>query len=350
MAMIARIKPLPVRHKPGERSLQNAYAEKGWMRHPGTWVGLPPLRLPSGKYATGLDENSEEIARLKRINPEEGERVYKETKERRERLEAATGLDLGPKSEYYSGVYGPKYNTDEVASKIKLMDRDNTFNLSDPFEEVKYWWVIQYKDLIASSLLDWEQNNCKPTVQFYIENEAAEAEAVYKKNMTVVDAVRKLTSMNLDTRKKVAKLCGLQYSDNDNELVIYNKLYEFINEGSIKTAKFKGQDSVGVFTRIAEMSSTVMNAKYLVEQALELRIYNKRNGVVYEGENMIAGTEKDLITQLTTGNKQAEYLALEIKVNDKKRLRNDIDGVAFVSSSQVTVQPKKAGRPAVDKQ
>jgi hypothetical protein len=336
--MVAKIKPLPVKFTPGERSMQNAYAERGWMRHPGTAVGRVPYRTQSGKYLTGLDEDSDKIRRLRLTNPTEGERVAKETKERRERLEAATGLDLGPRSEYYSGVYGIKYGTDEVARKVKLMDRENVFNFNIPQEEITYYWLKEHDYLIAPSLVEWESGKSPHTVQFYVENEAAEAEIVYKKNTSIVDAVRKLTQMNLDTRKKVAKLCGISIAENDNELSVYNKLYEFINDGLVKTAKFKGQDSVNVFNRIADMSTPVMNARFMVDQAIELRIYNKRNGVMYEGENMVSATEEELIDQLASGNRAQEMMALEIKINDKRKLRGNIEGLSYVTAAQLAPQ------------
>lgn len=330
---IAKIRPLPVRFKPGEKSMQNAYAERGLMRHPGTGVGFPPRRAQSGKYLTGLDEDSDEIRRLKQTNPEEGARVAKETLERRLRLEAATGLDLGPKAEYYSGIYGQKYGTDEVATKVRLADRDNVFNFNVPQEEIAYWWVTAgYKELIAPSLAEWEAGQCTYTVQFYIENEAAEAEIVYKKNTAVVDAVSKLTKMDLETRKKVAKLCGISLAENDNELAVYNKLYSLINEGIVQNAMYKGSDSVTIFNRIANLSTPVMSAKFMVNQAIELRIYNKRNGVMYEGENMIAATEDELVSTLASGARQQEMLALEIKVNDKRRLRGNIEGLTHISA------------------
>ncbi len=325
--------------------MQNAYAERGWMRHPGTAVGFPPRKSQSGKYLTGLDEKSDEILLLMRTNPDEGERLARETKERRERLEAATGLDLGPKSEYYSGIYGAKYGTDEVASKVKLVDKENVFNFNIAQEEITYWWVVSgYKELIAPSLVDWESGRCKHTVQFYIENEAAEAEIVYKKNTSVVEAIQKWTKMNLDTRKKVAKLCGISIGEADNELTVYNKGYEFINEGLVKNARYKGQDSVTLFNRMADLSTPVMNARFMVDQAIELRIYNKRNGVMYEGENMIASTEEELIDLLASGNRQAEYLALEIKINDKRKLRSNIEGVSSYQSPQPAVTVEKVSK------
>lgn len=338
---IARIKPIPVVYKPGERTMQNAYAERGWMRNPGTGVGFPPKKLQSGKYATGLDDKSDEILQLIRLNPEEGNRKAEQVRKTRERLEAATGLDLNPRSEYYSGVFGIKMGTDEVATKMKLVDKENVFNLSIPQEEIKFLWVTAgYPEHIASSLSDYQAGRAKNSVQFYVENEAAEAEIVYSKNKSVADAVQVMAKMGPDTQRKVAKLCGLLIGENENNMTVYNKLYELINEGLVKNARYKGQDSVSLFTRIASLSTPAMDARFLIDQAIELRIYNKRNGVMYEGENMISATEEQLIDELSSGARQQEMLALEIKVNDKRKLRGNIEGISsYVAPAPIYSAP-----------
>ena len=350
---IAKIKPLPVMYKPGVQSIQNSYAERGWNRQPGTAIGYPPLRLPNGKYATGLDENSDEVQRLRRMDPDEATRLSEEIKERRIRLELATGLDLSPNAKYYTDVYSTgNYLTGQVAEKVKLYDKENVFDFSDPFQEVQYWWVIQNKAIIAPSLSEWREGRCKDTVQFYIENSEVEVELVYKRNKSMVDAVQTLTKQDLATRRKVAKLMGLSVTEVDNELSVYNKLYDAINEGSMKNAKYKGQNSVDLFNRIANLSTSIMNAQYIVEQAIEFRIYTKRNGVVYEGESMIANTEEQLIDTLANSNRSQEYLALEIKIADKLKLRANIEGLDYLptpTKSEVTVDKRtKAGKAALE--
>lgn len=343
--MIAKIKPLPVEYKQGVVGVQNSYALHGWNRNPGTSVGYPPLMGANGRYLTGLDEDATDIKRLMQIDPEEGQRVYNEVKERRERLELATGLDLSAKSSYYN-IYSSTAEG-KKADKMRLVDKDNIFDFSDPFDEVRYWWAIQNRDLIASSLMDWRSVKCKSSVQFYIENADAEADVVYKKNKSVVDSIKTLTELNLEERKKVAKLCGIQLSESDNEMAVYNKMYEFIMSGTSKIGKYFGQDTVTVFNMISGLSKSVINARFMIEQALELRIYSKRNGVIYEGETMIASTEEQLIEQLASSNRTQEYLALEIKINDKRKIAGGIEGLSYLSAPKledVTVNTQR-GRP-----
>lgn len=341
--MIATIKPIPVTYSPGVFTVSNSYAQHGYNRQPGSGVGYPPLMsAQTGKYLTGLDENALEILNLLRsLDPEkkkEGDRIQNEVKERRERLEAATGLDLSPRSDYYTKMYDPGfYNTSRVAKKIKLYDRENTFNFSDPHEEISYWWLVQNRELIAPSLIAW-RTGAFGKAQFYIENTEEEAEITYKKNMSMSDAVKKLSTMAIDVRKKTGKLLGISVGENDNELVVYNKLYEFIMSGVIdrKHANYGGQASVDVFSRIADLSSSVMNAKYMVQIALELRIYTKRNGVIYEGPEMIAKTEEELVDILASSNRSAEYLALEIKINDKNKISGGIEGLAYLTTPKLS--------------
>lgn len=357
--MIAIIKPIPVTYSPGVFTVSNSYAQHGYNRQPGAGVGYPPIMsAQTGKYLTGLDENALEILNmLNSPDPEkkrEGERIQKEIKERRERLEASTGLDLGPRSDYYTKMYEPGfYNTNRVAKKIKLYDRENTFNFSDPHEEISYWWLTQNRELIAPSLIAWRSGK-HGKAQFYIENSEEEAEITYQKNMSMSDAVKKLSQMAIDVRKKTAKLLGIGISENDNELVVYNKLYEFIMTGIIdrKHINYGGQLSVDVFNRIANLSSPVMNAKYMVQTALELRIYTKRNGVLYEGPELIAKSEEELIDILASSNRTAEYLALEIKINDKNKISGGIEGLAYlttpkfnqVNTEDVAVQKTKKSK------
>lgn len=321
--------------------MQNSYAEQGWMRHPGTGVGLVPIKTQSGKYLTGLDEDSDQIKQMRRINPIEAERLARDARERKQRLEDATGLDLSPKSDYYSGVYGVKYGTDEVARKVKLVDKENIFNFSIPQEEITYWWLIQYSGYIAPSLMEWKDAKCKNTVQFYVENADAEAEVVYKKNTSAVNAVQTLSKMGIEVRRKVAKLCGLQVSEDDNELTIYNKLYEMINEGSVKSVRYKGQDSVTLFNNIASLSLPIIEVRYLMDQAIDMRIYVLRNGVVYEGNNMTASTREELEERLVSPSGMQERLALQIKVGDKVKLSNSIEGIYVLPrlESKAKVEP-----------
>lgn len=335
MAKIARILPLPIAPKQGEKSMQNALAERGHMRHPGTGAGFPPIRGMNGKYLTGLDENADYIMRIP--SPALRQQEQEIVKARRDRLEKATGLfsnpdnrehtGLGPRAPYYSGVFDTgKMNTHEVASRIKLIDGANVFNFGSPFKEVEYWYAIQHTGLIASSIEDWKAGRCKPTVQFYVDNPEAEAEAIYSEKKAANTAVIEMSKMSLEKRKKVAKLIGLPIGDNDREQIVYNGLDNFIRSGQVTFGEFQGQRAVTLFNSIAALSPDTLHIKALVKEALILRVYIQKSGFIYEGEQLVYNSQEEMISKLAQPNMTMELKALEIKVADKKKMKGVIQG------------------------
>jgi len=325
MARIAKILPLPVETRSGEMTMSNALAEKGFMRHPGTGIAFPPLKSPTGNgYLTGLDENAPYIDRILDSKERDAERT--KVRERRQRLEKATGLDLSPTARYYSAVYDTERGKEDnsIASRVKLLDKENAFNFSNPLKEIEYWWVIQNTRLIAPSIEDWKAGRCKPTVQFYVSNPEEETAVIYKEKKASNKAINELEKMSLEKRKKVAKLLGLPVTDNDKEETVYNILDTFLRSGEVKTGEYKGQRSIQLFNDIVGLGDNSLNVKVLVKDALLLRVYTQRNGVIYEGDIMVAATADELIRELSTDAKQQERLALEIKVNDKKKMKQNI--------------------------
>lgn len=324
MLRVAKILSLPAVPRTGDRSINNALAEQGWTKYPGAKVRQVPKVTPSGKYLTGLDENADYIKRMAMTDPQAALTEATRVKERRIRLETMTGLDLGPKSDYYSGVYGEYYNTARVAQEVILKDGTNTFNFADPLKEIEFWWVSQMDHLIAPSMAFWEAGGCKSSVQFYVSNPDAEADVVFKKNMTIASASENLKKMDAARQKKIARLIGLPITENDEPKIVFNYLYSMIAKGTVEVGEYKGQNSVELFNRIAALDDKVLHVKGLVKEAITLRVYSTRNGVVYEGERAIAQTIGELENQLVLDSKQLELLALETRVMDKKKMKNAI--------------------------
>lgn len=340
MATIAKILPLPVTVKPGEMTMQNALAERGFMRHPGTGLGFPPLRSPNGKYLTGLDENADYIERM--LDPKAKEIERSKIRERRDRLEKASGFisdpnnreltGLGPRAPYYSKVFesgdgktvtnNKTGETHSVAPRVKLVDGANLFNFGDPQAEIQYWWVIQNKDIIATSEAEWKAGRCKSTVQFYISNAEEEAAAIYSEKKAANTAIQNLEKMSIEKRKKVAKLIGLPVTDNDKEQIVYNLLDSFIHQGEITTeGENKGQRSVVFFNRVSDLSDDLLDIKTLVKEALNMRVYVKKSQFIYEGEQLVYNNEDEMVKDLSLPSKQMERKALEIKVADKQKMK-----------------------------
>lgn len=333
MATIAKILPLPNTVISGEMSIQNSLAEKGFNLYPGSTKGIIPLRDSNGRFRTGLDPEALYIKQM--IDPEAQKIEIEKVTERRNRLELATGLDLDPipkkgkdqggelfsDQNYYSGIYGTRYGTQDVAQKVKLIDGPNIFNFSDPRKEIEYWWVIQ-DPRIVPSLLEWKKGHCKPGVQFYITNEDAEAAVAYNRNKAVQKASRSLEDMSLNRRKKVARLLALPIGDGDKEEIVFNHLFKFIQLDEIKSGPHQGQDAVTLFNKYADLNDKVLEVQDLVETAIRLRVYNINSaGLVLEGELLVADSKDVLIRNLCNDKKQVERITLESKVNDKIKLK-----------------------------
>jgi hypothetical protein len=343
MARIARLVPLPVDFKQGEMTMKNALAEKGYMRHPGTGIGLCPVQGIDGKYLTGLDPEANYIRIMEMNDPQAAETERNIVRERKARLEQITGLDLGPRSNYYAGVYGPDFNTGKVASRVKLIDGENVFNFNNPHKEIEFWWVTQITDLIAPSLEAWKAGRCKANVQFYVSDPIKEADTVYQKNMSITKAIGDVNAMSLDKQRKVARLLGLPITEKDKPEVVFNQLFSFINKGTVEFGEYKGQNSVNLLNKIASLSDKVLNVKSTVRDAISLRIYNKRNDVIYEGQTIIAESEELLVNQLVLDSKQLELTSLEIRVADKKKL-NVAELSGYVVPTAVEDTETKRGR------
>ena len=135
------------------QTMERGLANKGLTRIPGTGVFKHVYKEFDGSYRTGLDPNASYIKRL----PEEQkafeiERVTK----LKEKLEAALGVDLGPRSKFWNSALATS-STDELHVKpVKLMDGDNFFDLSIPYQELQFSW-LRVHPTIASSLEAYER-------------------------------------------------------------------------------------------------------------------------------------------------------------------------------------------------
>ena len=353
MAKIAKILPLPREHRHGESTLENALAQHGYAMFPGSGQAYPPMKGPNGRYLTGLDDKALYIQRMPDPAMREAEKII--VNARRERLELASGVTsdpnnrdrtgLGALSPYYSDIYDmDKMNTQEVAQRYKLTSC-NVFNFNNAQDEITYWWLIQNTKLIAPSLQAWRSGTCPSKVLFYIDNPEAEANVLYVDNMAAVDAIVELRKMTIEKRLKVAKLLGLPVSESTMEQIVFNKLHDFIQSGNIKDGEYKGQKSVKLFNQICSLSDEVLARTSLVKEAINTRVYIKRNGIVYEGNNAIANSEELLIQELCQADRYMEYLALKAKVDAKQKMKSGVAGMEYTPS----VIPSTLRAPAPEK-
>jgi hypothetical protein len=299
------------------QTMDSGLSQKGMTRIPGTGVFKYPYKELDGKYRTGLDENASYIKRIQ--DPLEKELEIERVKALRAKLENEIGdIDLGPRSQFWN--YGLSLSTDDQThvQSVKLLDGDNYFDLSVPFQEIAFSW-LRVHPTIASSYQAWERGEYAADTQFYVVDDEIENAVIYKKKQLINKAIVKFDSMTPEKKKKVARLLGLPVTEETKEEVVYNLVDNVLKQTEFKNGKYSGLSPVEVFNRFADMKDALLHIKDLVKQAITHSIYrSKPNGKIYEGEFEIAKDEEDLIRFLADDDNQDELLILEGKLKTKK--------------------------------
>jgi hypothetical protein len=299
------------------QTMDSGLAQKGMTRIPGTGVFKYPYKELDGKYRTGLDVDAAYIRRIS--DPLERELETERVKNLRTRLEYELGdIDLGPRSQFWN--YGLSTSTDDQShvQSVKLLDGDNYFDLTVPFQEIAFSW-LRVHPTIASSHQAWERGEYPADTQFYVVDDEIENAVIFKKKQLINKAIVMFDSMTPDKKKKVARLLGLPVTEETKEEVVYNQVDNMLKQTEFKNGKYSGLNPVEVFNRFANMKDDLLHIKDLVKQATAHSVYRiKPNGKVYEGEYEIAKDEEDLIRFLADDDNQDELLILEGKLKTKK--------------------------------
>ena len=299
------------------QTMQSNLAQQGMTRIPGTGVFKYPYKELDGKYRTGLDPAASYIKRI--LDPLERELEVERVTALREKLEENLGdIDLGPRAAFWN--YGLSTSTDDVShvQPVKLLDGDNYFDLSIPFQELAFAW-LRVHPTIATSYQAWERGEYSADTQFYVVDDEIENAVVFKKKQLINKAIVKFDSMTPEKKKKVARLLGLPVTEETKEEVVYNQVDNMLKQTEFKNGKYQGLNPVEVFNRFADMKENLLHIKDLVKQAVAHSIYRvKPSGKVYEGEFEIANDEEDLIKFLVDDDHQDDLIILEQKLKTKK--------------------------------
>ena len=299
------------------QTMQGGLSQKGLTRIPGTGVFKYPYKELDGQYRTGLDPNAAYIRRI-------GDQLERELETERvtalrKKLETGLGdIDLGPRSQFWN--YGLSTSTEDSMhiQPVKLLDGDNYFDLSIPFQELAFSW-LRVHPTIASSYQAWERGEFPADTQFYVADDEIENAVIFKKKQLINKAIVKFDSMTPEKKKKVARLLGLPVTEDTKEETVYNQVDNMLKQTEFKTGKYQGLNPVEVFNRFADMKENLLHIKDVVKQAISHSIYRvKPTGKVYEGEFEIAKDEDDLVRFLADDDNQDELLILEGKLKTKK--------------------------------
>ena len=299
------------------QTMDSGLSQKGFTRIPGTGVFKYPYKELDGKYRTGLDPDAAYIRRIQ--DPTEKELEIERVKALRAKLENELGdIELGPRSLFWN--YGLSTSTDDQThvQPVKLLDGDNYFDLSIPFQEIAFSW-LRVHPTIASSHEAWERGEYPAETQFYVVDDEIENAVIYKKKQLINKAIVKFDSMTPEKKRKVARLLGLPVTEDTKEEVVYNQVDNTLKQTEFKNGKYSGLNPVEVFNRFADMKEDLLHIQDLIKQAIAHSVYRiKGNGKIYEGEFEIAKDEQDLIKFLADDDNQDELLVLEGKLKTKK--------------------------------
>lgn len=301
----------------GMQTMQGGLAQRNLTRVPGTGVFKYPYKELDGKYRTGLDPTASYIKRIQ--DPLERELEVKRVTDLRDKLQTALGdVDLGPRSSFWN--YALSTSTEDVmhVQPVKLMDGDNFFDTSSPFQELAFAW-LRVHPTIASSYQAWERGEYPADTQFYVADDEIESAAMFKKKQLINKAIIKFEGMSPDKKKKVARLLGLPVTDDTTEEVVYNLVDNVLKETEFKKGKYQGLSTVEVFNRFADMKENLLHIRDLVKQAISHSVYRvKPNGKIYEGEYEVASDEDELVKYLADEDNQEDLILLESKLKTKK--------------------------------
>ncbi len=318
MAKIGKISTIKKEYNNSQlQTMQGGLASKGMTRIPGTGVFKYPYKELDGQYRTGLDPNATYIKRIK--DPLEQEMEIERVTKLKQRLESALGdVNLSPRSNFWN--YGLSTSTEDTlhVQAVKLLDGDNFFDLSIPFQELAFAW-LRVHPTIASSYQSWERGEYPAETQFYVADDEIENAVVFKKKQLINKAIVKFDSMTPDKKKKVARLLGLPVTEETKEEVVYNLVDNVLKQTEFKNGKFQGLNPVEVFNRFADMKENLLHIKDVVKQAIAHSIYRVKNsGKIFEGEFEVAKDEDELVKYLADDDNQEDLITLEQKLKTKK--------------------------------
>ncbi len=299
------------------QTMQSGLAAKGMTRIPGTGVFKYPYKELDGQYRTGLDPNA---AYIRRINdPLERDLEKERVTALRERLQNALGgVDLGSRSSFWN--YGLSTSTSDTmhVQPVKLIDGDNYFDMSIPYQELAFAW-LRVHPTIASSYQAWERGEFPADTQFYVADDEIENAVIFKKKQLINKAIAKFDSMTPEKKRKVARLLGLPVTEETKEDAVYNQVDNVLKQTEFKNGKYQGLSTVEVFNRFADMKENLLHIKDLVKQAIGHSVYRvKPNGRIYEGEFEVATDEDELVRYLADDDNQDALITLEQRLKSKK--------------------------------
>lgn len=322
---IGKISPIKQEYvSEGGVSMAVSLSRAGLNRTPGTVQALTPFREKDGSYRTGLDDNAAYIRAMENEGrKDEADQERERVRGFLEHVKSISGIDdLGPRSEYYTKMYHEGFfRTQKVASPFTLRDGINTFDLSDPFQAITYFWLRVHPTIAPSYdayITNTRSFRCPLPLEakWYIEEEEVQTKIAYTKSIRINKAIAQLDNMLPTKRLKIAKLLGLPVSHMSSDDIVYVELDQFIKAetGGTKT------QNLTMFESMLNVADENLEIKYIVAQAIEYRIYTiGKGGIIYRGKTQMANSEDELVAFLSNPMNQEELLAVKVELEQKEK-------------------------------
>jgi hypothetical protein len=234
---------------------------------------------------------------------DEFETGFKDFPDDRLRLERALGVDLGPKSSFWSNL----------SFDLNDSKHGTILNFDDPqigpLHEVIYFAMRDPRcKLIANGLHEYTSGK-KSAAEWFIENKEAEAE-VRQENMTYdIEAMEAFQASSYGKRMGIAKMIGLAVHG-VTEKVASVELWEHIK---------KSAENAKQFIEFANIKPEKFNVTILVKDAIKLNVIrkNKSNDYTY-GAEVLGPTEEHIVSKLLNPSGASLRIGITNMLNAKK--------------------------------
>ena len=153
-------------------------------------------------------------------------------------------------------------------------------------------------------------------VKFYVFDGTVESKVTFDRKKKINSAIASLDKMSSSKRKKIQKLIGLGLSADSSEEDIYIALDEYLRI----TPAALGLDPIENFAKITAYSDDLLDVKALVKDLVDTNIVRIKGSVVYEGDNVWAGSVDEFELFLANPKNTVEYESFKEKLKNKLRI------------------------------
>lgn len=259
------------------------------VKHINKQTGL--VRDPKHVLYGGMSENAKKIYTVPLLRS--GAYMDVLTKEEKDYLEYALGLEPNALSVYKKDNNFWETTNDEGVSKVILYKQDNYLDLSNPVDYIKYKILLANKDRIAPSAKVL-QDSPKATYEFVLLSDSEETAAVQTNITTKMKCYKEFGKIedNPDILRLVIEtIDGRPLADNTKLEVLQTKVNDII------------QNNSRLFLSV--VTDELLPTKVLIKKAIEAKVITKRGNYLYLRSDNSPLCEND---QEPTFNIAASYL------------------------------------------